>query len=49
MPDDAKELLKRFRRLSIRSKKDLLKHLHLLEIRDGIEGAETIENEEETN
>ena len=49
MPDDAKEVLKRFRRLSIRSKKDLLKHLHLLEIRDGIEGAETIENEEETN
>ncbi len=49
MPDDAKELLKRFRRLSIRSKKDLLKHLHLLEIRDGIEGSETIENEEETN
>lgn len=49
MPDDAKELLKRFRRLSIRSKKDLLKHLHLLEIRDGIEGSESIESEEETN
>ena len=37
MDNDAQELLKRYRRLSIRSKKDLLKHLNLLEIRDGTE------------
>lgn len=41
MPYDAQELLKRFRRLSIRSKKDMLKHLQLLEMRDGIEEQET--------
>ena len=37
MPYDAQELLRRFRRLSIRSKKDMLRHLQLLEMRDGIE------------
>ena len=37
MDDDAQALLNRHLRLSIRSKKDLLKHLKLLEIRDGTE------------
>ena len=40
MPYDAQELLRRFRRLSIRSKKDILKHLQTLEIRDGVEDTE---------
>lgn len=37
MPVDELELLTRFRQLPIRSKKDLLKQLHILEIQDGIE------------
>lgn len=36
VPDDAQELMVRYLRLSIPSKKDLLKQLDLLEIRDGI-------------
>lgn len=42
LPDDAQELMARYLRLSIPSKKDLLKHLNLLEMRDGIhvQGAE---------
>ncbi len=34
LPEDAKALLTRYQRLSIRSKKDLMKHLHLLELQD---------------
>jgi len=41
MPYDAQELLKRFRRLSIRSKKDILKQLKTLEIRDGVAESDT--------
>lgn len=34
LSDDARDLLIRYQRLSIRSKKDLFKQLHLLELRD---------------
>ena len=34
LSDDTRDLLIRFQRLSIRSKKDLFKQLHLLELRD---------------
>ena len=37
MPEDALKLLIRYRRLPIRSKNDLLHHLRLLEIQEGID------------
>lgn len=45
LPDDTQNLLIRFRRLPIRSKKDLLKHLHHLEIQAGIEDEDTLSEE----
>ena len=48
MPYDAQELLRRFRRLSIRSKKDMLRHLQLLEMRDGIEDQGLDDEDSET-
>lgn len=45
LPDDTQNLLIRFRRLPIRSKKDLLKHLHHLEIQAGIEEGDTLSEE----
>ncbi len=48
MPYDAQELLRRFRRLSIRSKKDMLRHLQLLEMRDGIEDQGMDDEDSET-
>ncbi len=41
MPEDAQELLIRYRRLPIRLKKDLLRQLRLLEVQDGIGIAKT--------
>ncbi len=38
LSDDARDLLIRYQRLSIRSKKDLFKQLHLLELRDEEQG-----------
>ena len=43
--DDTQNLLIRFRRLPIRSKKDLLKHLHHLEIQAGIDTEEEVSEE----
>lgn len=34
LPEDARDLLERYQKLSIRSKKDLIKHLRLLELQD---------------
>lgn len=34
LPEDARDLLERYQRLSIHSKKDLMKHLQLLELQD---------------
>lgn len=45
LPDDTQNLLIRFRRLPIRSKKDLLKHLHHLEIQAGIDTEEEVSEE----
>lgn len=36
MPEDAQKLLIRYRRLPLRSKKELLRHLHALEVQEGI-------------
>ena len=45
LPDDTQNLLIRFRRLPIRSKKDLMKHLHHLEIQAGIDTEEEVSEE----
>ncbi len=46
LSEDAQDLLVRYQQLSIRSKKDLFKHLHLLELRDEEHGPRQSEAEQ---
>lgn len=48
MPEDAQKLLIRYRRLPLRSKKELLRQLHLLEIQDGISDPDSNAEDSET-